>query len=206
MRKKYKTIEEFCTDNGLRYPIPVYMQELNACWIRNGNDPKRLRKHLLNAWREDDDDFGFRCTIKGVCEWIVNLVMPATKIPPPLPSDDDTVLIIKSEARDELLKILQDTYQELILANVCVSSNHYVKALVAKMKLIWALLGFYTDDVNTWYCLETHEPKDMIIEARLLPLFKAQARSKGRKTKPDHLIEMDPPQIKLLTEQNQRGE
>jgi hypothetical protein len=204
-KKRYGTVREFCEDRGLDNRIEIYVEELNKLWIKGASDPKSFRKHLQERWKGE----GF--TVKGICPWITDLAELGSRIKPPVVDENGVALIIKSEERDELLKKLKATYEDIILASLRFSATdvdsrvdrvfnrysiHLMRALSAKLKLIWALLGYSTEDCNLDYYFQG----EGLVEANLLPLLKANARAKRNPVIPERVVEIENAELKLLAQ------
>jgi hypothetical protein len=164
----FHSIEEFCACMAIEdRAVARYMNELNELCIRNADDIKRFRASLRESFRSG------RCTVNGVCEWIVDLVRTGIRA-----RGGDAA------AQKELLDDLGKVYQETVIDSLRFSAG-YVDARVGtlfrkysqwlmesnstKIKLIWALLGYSIDDCNLKFFLENRQ----ILTAHLDPLLEA---------------------------------
>jgi len=204
-KKRYRTVQEFCEGHGLDYRVEAHMAELNKLWLKEASDPRSFRKHLQEEWGKGG------LTVKGVCPWITDLAELGSRIKPSMVNENGVALIIKSEERDELLKKLRATYEEIILASLRFSADDVdsrvagvfhgysillMRTLSTKLKLIWVLLGYSTEDCNLDYYLQG----ESLVEAKLLPLIRADAKVKRNPVIPERVIEIENAELKLLAQ------
>lgn len=196
---QYETVHEFCQALGIRhYTVEAYARQLNDLWIRNASDPKGLRS-VLEAM-----------PVRGFCRWIMDIVSIGAQVRPPIVTDDGTAFILKNKARQELMKILENAYEDLILAvlelseygNVTSRSIRLIQALGTEVKLIWSLLGYSAESCNLGFYLRGGENA---VKAALLPLIKASAREKRQAVTPERIVELEETPLILLSSINTKS-
>jgi len=189
----YETVDAFCKAHHLSPPIPKYITELNDQWtLYSLQDNKHTRRWLRDLWKEG------RLEVQGICGWIIEIVKFALDLSPPF-FESGAVLVLKNRARKCLMIELQRTYQDLILLNLGQYNRYLAGSLTAKMKLIWALLGYQVNNEKLRLYIE-----DSIVDAKLLPLLRAKARAEKKQTLPVQLIELNTPQVQTFTGNTQR--
>ena len=203
-RGKYKTIQEFCQANRLYdRRIGWYAEELNRLWIKDAHDPKSLREFLDGEWKNGNID------IKGTCGWIVGLLKLGATLRAPVIAPEGTAFLLKSKERTALLRELQKAYHDIVIASLRFSAHYvdsrvvspfnrrsawHMRVLSTKVKLLWALLGYSTEECNLDYYLRDEH----LLRANLLPLLRANAKGRDMSAIPERLIELEDSEIELF--------
>lgn len=203
-RRRYKTVEEFCEANGLQgRRIAWYAEQLNKLWIKGAPDPAALRELLDADWKNGV------VIVKGTCDWIIELLKLGATLRAPTVTPDGTAFILKSKERDALLRTLEETYRDIILTSLRFSAPYvdsrvtaqfnrrslwHMQVLSTKLKLLWALLGYSTEECNLDFYLKD-EP---LVKAELLPIFRADVQARRKPVIPERLIELEDSRIQLL--------
>ena len=203
-RGKYKTIREFCEAHGLHdCRVAWYAEELNRLWIKGAPDPFSLREFLDGEWKSG------AIIVKGTCNWIPELVKLGATLCAPTVTPDGTAFILKSKERTALLRALEKTYCDIALASLRFSGDYvddrvaaqfnrrsvwHMQVLSTKLKLLWALLGYSTEECNLDFYLKD-EP---LVKAELLPIFRADVQARRKPVIPERLIELEDSRIQLL--------
>jgi hypothetical protein len=201
---KYRTIQEFCEANCLHERrIRWYAEELNRLWIRDAHDPKSLREFLDVEWKNGNID------IKGTCGWIVGLLKLGATLRAPVIAPEGTAFLLESKERTALLRELQKAYLDMVIASLRFSAHNvdgrvarsfnqrsvwHMQVLSTKVKLLWALLGYSTEGCNLGYYLRDEH----LLEAKLLPLLRANVKARKMCTIPKRLIELEDSAIELF--------
>jgi hypothetical protein len=201
---KYRTVQEFCEANGIHdCHVGWYAEELNRLWVNDAHDPKSLRELLDEEWKNGNAD------VKGTCKWIVDLVKLGATLRAPAIAPDGAAFVLKSKERAALLRELERTYRDIVIASLRFSA-HYVDGRVAgpfnrhsiwhmrflstKVKLLWVLLGYSTEECNLDYYLRNEN----LLETDLLPLLRANAKARGMSVIPERLMELENSQVELF--------
>jgi hypothetical protein len=139
----------------------------------------------------------------------LKLLKLGARLRAPLIAPDGTAFVLKSEERTMLLRELQTAYFDIVTASLRFPA-HYVDERVAhpfnrrsiwhmrflstKVKLLWALLGYSTEECNLDYYLRDEK----LLEADLLPLLRANAKARGMSAIPERLMELENSQVELF--------
>jgi len=197
-QKNHKTLDAFCSKKHLDPTIAAHMKN----WANSITHPPKNAKHKnkspLNRRRVSNNIIAF-------VEDIINA-------PPPLFIKDGTIIFFKDEKRDKRIDELQKAYQKVILETLRHTSKqspretqtylNQMNMLAAQIKLTWALFGLNIpdeakDQLTTKNVFNLLNRDDAIVEAKLLPLFRVQARMRPIKGRPfpERLIELKHPRI-----------
>jgi len=203
-KKRYETLEEFCSANGFGYEIQRYIQRLNG-YEEHYYGKSKSDKQLQYDWKN-----GSLC-VKGIWNWIIDLAQLGAGIAPPTISPDGSAVIFDNRARNKLLKEMNHIYTAIIHTSLRFGQsvdgrlgNSFDRDSIEemtlnsnKLKLVWALLGYSVSECNLSIHLQTQQYP--IVTARLLPLIRAQAEAQHQTNIPLRLVKMKKPKIRPLT-------